>query len=103
MIKNIVNYEEGIYIEGKDIQMYAIKQGFDKNNQPFYALLAYPEPGAGYVLGKYNEVEEAKKWFADLANKVMNVELFSVHVIENCYIEPEVAAEPEVLEEVTDL
>lgn len=73
-IKAIVNPCDGLYLETKDIKSFSIKQIMvDNDGNTAYAIVCYPGPGAGYVVARYNDEKEAKKWFRSLLETESNV------------------------------
>lgn len=73
-IEAIVNPRDGLYLETKDIKSFSIKQiTVDNDGNTAYAIVCYPGPGAGYVVARYNDEKEAKKWFRSLLETESNV------------------------------
>lgn len=101
-IKAIANTGDGLYLEAEDIKSFSIKQIMvDDCGNMAYAIVCYPGPGAGYVVARYNDEEEAKKWFKAILEVETTVisDNFNFYIDSN-FTQPE-KNEPETIGEAT--
>lgn len=89
--KAIINEGDGIFLETWDIKSFSIKQIMvDSDGNTAYAIVCYPGPGAGYVIARYNDEEEAKRWFGALLKEETDEDGISWFFrIESKFVQPE--------------
>lgn len=72
-MRAIVNLQEGIYLETEGIKSFSIKEiQVNAQGDMCFALVCYPGPGAGYVVSRFNDEQNAHDEFDSLLNAVTN-------------------------------
>lgn len=91
----ILNIEDCIMVDLEDIKSIGVKEiVVDHTGNTAYAIVAYPGPGAGYVLARYNNIEDAKAKFEQL---MMSLQLMDESLLLASKFEQPAPKEPEQL------
>lgn len=93
---SIINFDECVFLNTDIINSISVREiQVDHTGNMAWAIVCYPNAGAGFVVCKCNEKEDAVAKFQVLLNLLMEQE--GVTFITNDFVQPE-PKEPEKLE-----
>ena len=93
---SIINFDECVFLNTEIINSISVREiQVDHTGNMAWAIVCYPNAGAGFVVCKCNEKEDAVAKFQVLLNLLMEQE--GVTLITNDFVQPE-PKEPEKLE-----
>ena len=93
---SIINFDECVFLNTEIINSISVREiQVDHTGNMAWAIVCYPNAGAGFVVCKCNEKEDAVAKFHVLLNLLMEQE--GVTSITNDFVQPE-PKEPEKLE-----